>query len=841
MAGLRLTVENRVRVSFVGRLLAALAAYALFAGIAGGVLAVCGTEIAPGALAVGCIAAAAVIAAGCVLAGRAGSSGKNPEGESPSSAPLATGKAERIFYLAAAGIVVAACLILLGSFSGGAAQLANDLIVRIGERTQDYALPFEAGSEGDLMFFCGVASAALALAASLMAQHGGVAPCIVLGAAVLAGIVSGWVPVGWWTAILALGTCLLIGSRAVLSGDAAPSPALAWTLACVLAVCAVSAVGTAAAVRSGTADVRGVQSAVDELLWNMRYGDAEFAMPEGDLRDIGDLRATDQVALKVSTDQPTFEYLRGFVGERYSDSTWQPLESSAVMGNRDTLYWLSQDGFAADAQLSQVAQLTGYDDVNDAALSIEQVNVRGPYAYLPYGYTTGSSARLITDLAQTRTQAEGAERIAYGADITRKAYLLQEALEAEQADAGSTANAASGVGTADTAPSGLRTYLDDESAYRAFAEEAYLDIPDDVRAVLERLYGEPAQLTTEQAKVQVLYYLDDTVAYADGSEKKAKSGSTPDAGEEAAAADAENDAESAAEDEDFVVEFLTGTRSGYSVHYATAATLMLRYFGVPARYVEGYVLNTAQLDEEGEQVGPGGEYTLTEKQAHAWVEYYLDGVGWLPYDVTPGWRAAGYYETTPNTELIVESQNWSVGEADADAVWNPPEQEPEEEEEAESTPSPIFAELDFLLLEWPWALLGFLLTLLIAFIVRDALLHARLSRFLEEMQDGRTPTDKAVPALFSYAVLLARSCGEVALGNAPFEAQADAVCAAGLCEERTFAAAAAANDRALFGVADTSQDDVRAVAACVDELRAGLHATTSLPARFWQRHVRCLW
>lgn len=39
---------------------------------------------------------------------------------------------------------------------------------------------------------------------------------------------------------------------------------------------------------------------------------------------------------------------------------------------------------------------------------------------------------------------------------------------------------------------------------------------------------------------------------------------------------------------DFVLNFLDGTRKGYSVHYATAAAMMFRYYGIPARYVEGF-------------------------------------------------------------------------------------------------------------------------------------------------------------------------------------------------------------------------------------------------------------
>lgn len=42
-------------------------------------------------------------------------------------------------------------------------------------------------------------------------------------------------------------------------------------------------------------------------------------------------------------------------------------------------------------------------------------------------------------------------------------------------------------------------------------------------------------------------------------------------------------------DGDFVEHFLTDTKIGHSVHYASAAALMFRYYGIPSRYVEGYL------------------------------------------------------------------------------------------------------------------------------------------------------------------------------------------------------------------------------------------------------------
>ena len=82
--------------------------------------------------------------------------------------------------------------------------------------------------------------------------------------------------------------------------------------------------------------------------------------------------------------------------------------------------------------------------------------------------------------------------------------------------------------------------------------------------------------------------------------------------------------------EDFVDHFLTEGR-GYCVHFATAGTLLLRLQGIPARYVSGYA---AQLDQRGR-----GD--VQDSDAHAWVEVYIDGCGWYPVEMTPGYSGVG--------------------------------------------------------------------------------------------------------------------------------------------------------------------------------------------------------
>lgn len=87
-------------------------------------------------------------------------------------------------------------------------------------------------------------------------------------------------------------------------------------------------------------------------------------------------------------------------------------------------------------------------------------------------------------------------------------------------------------------------------------------------------------------------------------------------------------------DRDFADFFLFDSKEGYCTYFATAMTVMARSLGIPARYVEGYMLPPKPED--------GNVYYVTNEQAHAWVEVYLEGFGWLPVEPTSPFRASFY-------------------------------------------------------------------------------------------------------------------------------------------------------------------------------------------------------
>jgi transglutaminase-like putative cysteine protease len=82
---------------------------------------------------------------------------------------------------------------------------------------------------------------------------------------------------------------------------------------------------------------------------------------------------------------------------------------------------------------------------------------------------------------------------------------------------------------------------------------------------------------------------------------------------------------------DVIGTFLEVKR-GYCVHFASAMAIMARTLGIPARIAMGYLPGTPSSDIPGEL----GRFNVDSHDLHAWPELYFVGVGWVPFEPTPG-------------------------------------------------------------------------------------------------------------------------------------------------------------------------------------------------------------
>ena len=147
----------------------------------------------------------------------------------------------------------------------------------------------------------------------------------------------------------------------------------------------------------------------------------------------------------------------------------------------------------------------------------------------------------------------------------------------------------------------LFPYEAEEAAYRAFVYEHYLYVDDATRAYMEGIIAANG-FSKEKANIisLVASYIQGSAAY--NLEYNRDMDSEP----------------------NIVIAFLETYKEGICQHYASAATLLFRSLGIPARYTVGYVGN-----------GVANTWAdVTNMQAHAWVEIYVDGVGWFPVEVT---------------------------------------------------------------------------------------------------------------------------------------------------------------------------------------------------------------
>lgn len=79
---------------------------------------------------------------------------------------------------------------------------------------------------------------------------------------------------------------------------------------------------------------------------------------------------------------------------------------------------------------------------------------------------------------------------------------------------------------------------------------------------------------------------------------------------------------------DFIEYFLYENKKGYCVYFASAAVMMFRCAGIPARYATGFVISP-------DDFASGNIAEIPDNRGHAWAEIYVDGYGWTPIEVTP--------------------------------------------------------------------------------------------------------------------------------------------------------------------------------------------------------------
>ena len=348
---------------------------------------------------------------------------------------------------------------------------------------------------------------------------------------------------------------------------------------------------------------------VDDIKTNMQYhgenvvyGKSDY--PEGKFSRYNETVITGEERLQIRMSQPKQMYMRGFVGSKYTEDGWEDSDLKIYGGDYEGVFdWFSSNDYSPltnlSAYVTQSAEHGGEAKENSIYVEVSNISARRKYQYVPECVTYGSLENLYAPKNDVNFRSQGLGR--------EKDYFF------DMVDVMNNDYKAIYGETWYQDQTGDKLFHDSENVYGTFARTYYEDVPDDLRAYFDSHAPNAGQKMNPFDAIKVVRdYTAGNMSYS-------------------------NDADEYSGDEDFVIEMLSEHKSGYSAHFATAATMLFRYYGIPARYVEGYLVNP----EAGSDV-----ISVTDEDSHAWVEIYAGGLGFIPIEVTPG-----YYSDDDDTGM----------------------------------------------------------------------------------------------------------------------------------------------------------------------------------------------
>ena len=336
-----------------------------------------------------------------------------------------------------------------------------------------------------------------------------------------------------------------------------------------------------------------------EALYDLRYKKGQTGgLTGGNLKNTGNMASSEETVLKVSMEELQPMYLRGFVGSRYDGSSWKSTDFASAYEERNLFYWLHQKGFYGETQLASGAGLTD-TGMKSQKVHVENLAADSRYLYTPYEMQQLPDGHEGEDgFADSTVGAKGffGERDYF--------FTAVQPLTSQFTDLGAQVYQllASGKDT---------DYRQAESYYNAFVYANDTQLPAALESLFKQELGEAGDRSEGHtdyytAITRIRTYLEKHMTYSSAPDPYSGSG-------------------------DFTREFLEDKKIGCDVHFATAAALMFRYYGIPSRHVEGYLVTPADIQDKKS----GETLDIPGKNGHAWTEIYIDGLGWVPVEMTP--------------------------------------------------------------------------------------------------------------------------------------------------------------------------------------------------------------
>lgn len=331
-------------------------------------------------------------------------------------------------------------------------------------------------------------------------------------------------------------------------------------------------------------------------------------------------------------------YLRGAEYSRYKGNSWGN-ENTGYNSFRKKLKELSDCNIVNETYtlldgvedyISLFMEPDAYNSITDEYfVTVENVG-EGNYAFAPYG------AYVNNDGQSDRLSENKTRKISYNVYYAEPGTFLNRI----------NFDILSGISPSDETEEFIKM-VSYEKEYSEFVKKVYTKVPDDLKDVLKK-YAPETVSYDYKSELQFAKKIQDM--FNEAYSYTLNPGKVP-AGM------------------DGVEYFLEENKKGYCVYFASAATLIFRMAGIPARYVEGYVVSPAYDGYDSsitftDRRYIAGERFLNEKEyvtvsvkdssAHAWTEIYIPEYGWTPIEVTPGYSVAEYDFSSGEDEYMTE-------------------------------------------------------------------------------------------------------------------------------------------------------------------------------------------
>lgn len=337
---------------------------------------------------------------------------------------------------------------------------------------------------------------------------------------------------------------------------------------------------------------------ISNILWNDNGGKANSIKKVNSIltEQIDNFRYNrkNNIALKVKMSKPEVYYLKGFVAGDFTDKGWESTEKKTLYKYSNLFYWLHKDSFYGQSQLANGKQeLLGEKSENKMTVSV--VGASSKYIYTPYEY--------ITDNEKLKNKNRiGDESLESKGVYGKKNYtfIVSENIVNNFSEMVDKLNR-------------LQTktdYMVKENYYNQFVYENYLKLTNTEKQLLSTyLKNNTERKSYGDVKSAIVNFLNKNIAYDEKSEgiKDYRS---------------------------FLTEFLEKNKTGNNKDFATATVLMFRYFGIPSRYVKGYLITKKDI----ENVKANQTINIKQSNYHCWAEYYQDGIGWVPFETNSKYR-----------------------------------------------------------------------------------------------------------------------------------------------------------------------------------------------------------